>query len=140
MPEKEDDIIQPIEEKAKKNKKEKIPGVIEILEDKLREIDELDSFGIIILKNGSSVQIRKLLQSYFDIWLMFKEFSMIPDPVKRAKKMEIINGGIAYNGEIAIDVSMISTIVFLSEIKTNNRMRKRGYPNSMDDVGDILEE
>jgi len=94
----------------------KTPETLQILYNKMNEIDFHDSYGTIIMRNGSVFRVPILYELFHQAWLDFMGAITSGDKKKIREAMEIYNGGIVSNGELTINLADVSTMISNYEI------------------------
>jgi len=123
----------------KKRKENKIiPETLDIISKKMMEIDYFSSFGVVILKNGIALKIRKMYEYFHESWILFNSALSSGDTELARSVIHDTNGGVISNGEMTVNLSEVSAMVAIHEMVDNDK--EGGAINSADDFIHLFDD
>lgn len=117
-------------------KKNKIPKALEIIGNKMMELDYMGSFGVVILKNGAVLKVRKMYEYFHESWILFNSALTSGDTELIKSVVNEANGGIISNGELTINLADVSAMVAIHEMMDNDSEEQA----SIDDFIQLMDD
>lgn len=114
--------------------------ISDIVSEKAKEIDFMDSFGSIILKNGIILKVRKMFEIFHQNWFFYMSALASQNKEVIEKMFSEMNGGIVSNGEMTINLADVSAMIAVHEMMNNDGKKRRTTQSSIDDDNDALKQ
>ena len=114
-------------------KKEVINKTMEVLYNKMQELDVEDSYGIVLLKTGAALKINHYFQYVLNCWSDYKIAKSTENKIELGKIFKE-EGGLISNGEITIELDAIMGMIAVYQIEKNEEIT-----GSADDYLNLLD-
>jgi hypothetical protein len=114
-------------------KKMEVNKALEVLYEKMNQLDIEDSYGIVLLKTGMALKANNFFQFMLDQWLDYK---MAKVTGNKEKLEEVLKdtGGILSNGELNLDIDSILGMIAVYE----NDMKEKEENDPADDFSNRI--
>jgi hypothetical protein len=101
-------------------KKEEVSKALQVLYEKMQELDIEDSYGIVLLKTGMALKANNFFQYMLNQWMDYK---MAKATGNKESLEEIMKdtGGILSNGELNLDLDSVMGMIAVYQIEQNNK-------------------
>jgi len=101
-------------------KKEEVSKALQVLYEKMNELDIEDSYGIVLLKTGMALKAGSFFQFMLNQWMDYK---MAKATGNKEALEEIMKdtGGILSNGELNLDLDAVMGMIAVYQIEQNNK-------------------
>lgn len=102
----------------------------------MMELDYMGSFGVVILKNGAVLKVRKMYEYFHESWILFNSALTSGDTELIKSVVNEANGGIISNGELTINLADVSAMVAIHEMMDNDSEEQA----SIDDFIQLMDD
>lgn len=109
--------------------------ILETLGRSMYCLDYKDSYGVVILKSGFPINVRKFYEYFRESWNTYQDALKTNDLIALKNFYKETDGGILSNGEIDIDVRQIAATVSAYKFKKSKKESKK----PLDDDPEALE-
>lgn len=96
----------------------------EYIKSRMIVMNYIDTYGVVILKNGMMIKIVRLFDYFKEMW---NEYKRIESTGSDEELFDFLknktNGGVITNEEIDVDLSQIASVI--SEYRINNRLKEQ---------------
>ena len=116
-------------------KKETINKTMEVLYNKMQELDVEDSYGIVLLKTGMALKINHYFQYVLNCWSDYKIAKTTDNKIELGKMLKE-DGGLISNGELTIELDSIMGMIAVYQVENDNDEETTG---SADDFLNLLD-
>ena len=99
-------------------KKEVISKTMEVLYNKMQELDVEDSYGIVLLKTGMALKVNHYFQYILNCWSDYKIAKSTDNKIELGKMLKE-DGGLISNGELTIELDAIMGMIAVYQIENN---------------------
>jgi len=113
----------------KKEKKEFDNEALNIIHKKMQFLNYADSFGTIVLKNGTVLQVSSFFEYFKEYWGEYKTAVALEDKNALKDLLNEISGGILSNGEIDIDIKEVVAMISIYKV-VSPETKKKIFPHT----------
>jgi hypothetical protein len=92
---------------------------LDIIQNKMEDMNLYDSYGLVILRNGAAIQIRHFFDYFLNTWQAYKIAGANGD-TKVLTEIMTDTGGILHNDEVAVNVDDIMSMIAVQQIQDND--------------------
>ena len=109
---------------------------LEVLYNKMQELDVEDSYGIVLLKTGMALKANNFFQYILTQWLDYK-MAKATSNKESLDKIMAETGGVLSNGELNLDMEAIMGMIAVYQMENENE--EDSEKTSLDDYSNIFE-